>query len=124
MPAIRSTIQYALYETGHTNVLEYVNSIEGIESVPRMLKRETIRKIVNDAGVVIERFKLDGGESFYNEGIFFDAWRQPIDVMLTTNNNGKVGLNFHSRGKNKINGIEKGDDINMWNDINMLTPPL
>jgi hypothetical protein len=44
--------------------------------------------------------------------------------MLTTNNNGKVGLNFHSRGKNKINGIEKGDDINMWNDINMLTPPL
>jgi len=123
MAAMRNAFQYALHETGHSNMLEYVDSIEGSQPIPHIVKCGTIRKIVNDSGIMIERLKFDRGESFYENGTFFDAWRQPIIVTLTTNQNGKVGLTMHSYGKNRRNENDKGDDIILWNDANMSPTP-
>jgi hypothetical protein len=119
MGAMRNTFQYALYETGHSNMLEYVASIEGAQNIPHVVRCETIRKIVNDSGIATERLKFDHGESFYENGTFSDAWGQPIVVTITTNFNGNMGLTMHSYGKNKRNENGKGDDILVWNDISM-----
>lgn len=113
MTGIRNTLEYALLETAHSNMFEYVNSIEDIQNIPHILSCETIRKIVKDSGVATEKLKFHRANSFYKDGIFSDAWGQPIVVTLTTNHSGCASVTMHSFGKNKRNESGEGDDILM-----------
>lgn len=113
MTGIRNTFEYALRETTYSNIFEYVNSIEGIQDIPHILSCETIRRIVKDSGVATKKLKFHRGGSFYEDGIFTDAWGQPIVVTLTTNHSGCAGVTMHSFGKNKRNENGEGDDILM-----------
>jgi len=114
MASLRNTFEYAMWETGNSNMFAYVNSIGSVQDVPHDVNCKTIRKIVKDSGVAIERLTYYKGGSFYENGIFFDAWGQPIVVTLTTNHNGSTGVTMHSFGKNMRNENGEGDDILMW----------
>ena len=117
--AMRNTFAYAVYASGHTNILDYINSIENVQRFPYFVKSETIRKIVEDSGIEVGRLSFYRGARFYEDGTFFDAWGQPILVTLTTNLNGNVYIIFQSFGQNNKSDNGEGDDILIQFDQNM-----
>lgn len=123
MSAMRSVFQYALNQTGSSNMLEYIESTGCTQNIPHIMSSEMVRKIIKDSGVAIERLKFDNGRSFYEGGVFLDAWGRPIIVTLTTNRSQEFGITMHSFGKNRKNENGDGDDILLWNDVCMSFPP-
>jgi len=93
-----------------TNIIEYVKHTTGTEKIPQILEHETIRKLLDDAGMPLDVI----GDNF------FDAWKQPIIITFTTNNTETLGLSMHSFGKNKRDENGAGDDIIMWFSIELM----
>jgi len=111
MRAMVSCWEHIMKPTGHSNILEYINSKSSTQTIPRIIDNEILHHIIEDGKIFYP--------SSWKNGEFFDAWGQPIIITLTTNNNGKVGLFMHSFGKNKRNENGKGDDVIMWFDADM-----
>ncbi|MCL1920305.1 MAG: hypothetical protein FWG50_04380 [Kiritimatiellaeota bacterium] len=85
-------------KAGHSNLVEYVDSLTGSRGIPRFVHREMIQ------------------EMSPRSGNFLDAWGQPIMILLTTNSNGEAGVAMHSFGGNKRDEGGGGDDIVLWID--------
>ena len=102
---ICTALKYATVHAGHSNVLEYVNSLSDGQDIPRMVSSPTINQIISDMFKASESYK---------DGALFDEWGQPIVVALTTNHAEKGCVIIHSFGKNKKNENGDGDDIMMW----------
>ena len=106
MRAMASSCAHITKAKGHNKMVEYFDSMSATTNFPRIVERETLRKIIED------------GKTYYpsswRNGIFYDAWGEPIIITLTTNNHGELGFYMHSFGKNKRNDNGKKDDIIMW----------
>jgi len=92
------SIKFAMEKAGYSNLVEYVSSITGAQSIPHFVHREIAHT------------------TLYMEEDFLDAWGQPIMILLTTNSIGEVGVAMHSFGENQKDEKGDGDDIVMWLD--------
>ena len=110
MLELKDILFLSMKDTGYSNVLEYANGISDNHTIPRTLGYEIFDKSI---------LSPEAMSSFYQHGVFADAWGQPIVIMLTTNRNGKVGVTMHSFGKNKRNENGGGDDIVLWISADM-----
>jgi len=129
MGGIRDTFKGATAIAGHSNVLEYVNSLSDVCDFPRTVDSQTVCQMFSG------KFRWSESYSeYYKDGVFFDKWGQPIVVTLTTNHAGTGYVILHSFGKNKKDEKGDGDDLMMWfnaddtdlgagNNINNGQPP-
>ena len=106
MRSMAVVMEYAMESAGHSNIVEYVNSITSTQRIPQIMDCEVIRRIRKEA-------------LCFDDEDFRDAWGQPIMITLTTNRNGAIKILMHSFGKNKRNENGNGDDIQMWFNANM-----
>jgi len=102
MEIIGVVIKEGMKRSSHSNVIEYVSQIMHTQCIPDVISDETMEYIVTN---LIKESKN------YRRGVFYDAWKNPIIITLSTNKNNEIGLIMHSFGKNKLNDNGKGDDI-------------
>ena len=103
-----------------TNIMEYVHSITGEPRELKVLDQKILREILLAKNIK----KLSSSREEHYNDLFRDAWKQPIIISLTTNQNAEVGITMHSFGKNKRNDNGGGDDIFLWFDADMYNSEL
>ena len=119
MYSVADTIFDAIEITGHNNVLEYIYNITGTRHIPQTLSSDLFLQICKD---VYHQVPLSSQDEKILTKRLIDAWKQPIIITLTTNQNGEAGVIMHSFGKNKQNETGNGDDIILWFDADMYNP--
>ena len=110
-------MQFSIQENGCSNIVEHLNKTIGIHSIPQILNYDSMYKILEN--------NLPGTRAteLMPEGVFWDAWDQPITITLITNlhsrYSGRYFVMMHSKGKNKKDENGKGDDIVSFFEDNM-----